>query len=422
MGSEMCIRDRLDNNNPAVSNLANGETLTENFTYTIADGEGGTSTANIEIFIQSNNDAPTSSTIPSQTGLDSDSPTLDVSPFFSDIEGENLTYAASGLPAGLSIDQVTGEITGTIDSSASQGGPNSDGVFTAQVIATDDSGASVTSMFTWTVGNPGPIANPDSFTTDEDTTVNGTLAINDSDPDGDDVTFGLTGSGPANGTVTVNTNGTFNYTPDADFAGTDSFEYTITDADGATATTTATIIVTPVNDVPVVDSPTPDQVNDDSEVVSLNVSDNFSDIEGGLTFDATGLPPGLNIDASGNITGTITSSASQGGPDSDGVYTVVITATDSQGATVTDTITWTINNPAPIAEDDSFTTNEDTPLFGSVTPGDSDPDGDAVTFELITGANTGPINGTISFNNDGTFNYSPDANFNGTDSLSLIHI
>ena len=408
---------QLDNNNPAVSNLANGETLTENFTYTIADGEGGTSTANIEIFIQSNNDAPTSSTIPSQTGLDSDSPTLDVSPFFSDIEGENLTYAASGLPAGLSIDQVTGEITGTIDSSASQGGPNSDGVFTAQVIATDDSGASVTSMFTWTVGNPGPIANPDSFTTDEDTTVNGTLAINDSDPDGDDVTFGLTGSGPANGTVTVNADGTFNYTPDADFAGTDSFEYTITDADGATATTTATIIVTPVNDVPVVDSPTPDQVNDDSEAVSLNVSDNFSDIEGGLTFDATGLPPGLNIDASGNITGTITSSASQGGPDSDGVYTVVITATDSQGATVTDTITWTINNPAPIAEDDSFTTNEDTPLFGSVTPGDSDPDGDAVTFELITGANTGPINGTISFNNDGTFNYSPDANFNGTDSF-----
>ena len=59
----------------------------------------------------------------------------------------------------------------------------------------------------------------------------------------------------------------------------------------------------------------------------------------GLTFSATGLPDGLSIDASGNITGTIDSSASQDGP-----FTVVITADDGNGGSVTDTFTWTVTN------------------------------------------------------------------------------
>ncbi|MFK7768551.1 MAG: Ig-like domain-containing protein [Mariniblastus sp.] len=404
----------LDNTNPAVAGIANGITLTDNFTYTISDNEGGTSTANISIVINSTNDAPTASGIPAQTDSDSSTPSLDVSPFFSDVDDTFLTFAADGMPAGLSIDPLSGEITGTIDSSASQGGPNSDGVYTVEVIATDANGANVTTEFTWSVTNPAPTANTDSFTTNEDTTFNGAVASNDSDPDGDNVTFAVDGTGPANGTVTLNPDGTFSYTPNADFNGSDSFDYTITDADGATATTTVTINVTPVNDAPVVDTPTPDQANDDADPVNIDVSGNFSDTEGSLTFDATGLPPGLSIDSSGNITGTIDNSGSQGGPNSDGVYTVVITATDSQGETVTDTLTWTVSNPAPIAGDDTFNIDEDNPLIATVASDDSDPDGDAVTFNLL---NNGPTNGTIQFNNDGTFSYTPGADFNGTDSF-----
>ncbi|WP_159694092.1 Ig-like domain-containing protein, partial [Cognatazoarcus halotolerans] len=56
---------------------------------------------------------------------------------------------------------------------------------------------------------------------------------------------------PANGSVTVNADGTFSYTPDANYNGPDSFTYTITDADGDVSTATATINVAPTSDAPI---------------------------------------------------------------------------------------------------------------------------------------------------------------------------
>src|SRR5207248_4352041 len=55
---------------------------------------------------------------------------------------------------------------------------------------------------------------------------------------------------------------------------------------------------------------------------------------------AAGLPPGLTISSGGVISGTLDRSASQGGPNSDGVYSVVVTATDTQGATATQSFSW----------------------------------------------------------------------------------
>ena len=110
-------------------------------------------------------------------------------------------------------------------------------------------------------------------------------------------------------------------------------DYQLTDADGATATATVNITVTPVNDDPIVSAPIADQTSNDSDPISLDVSANFTDVDGDtLTFSGTGLPPGLSINATGTISGTIDSSASAGGP-----YTVVVTADDGNGGTVTDT-------------------------------------------------------------------------------------
>ena len=55
---------------------------------------------------------------------------------------------------------------------------------------------------------------------------------------------------PAHGTVTLNSDGSFSYTPDANFNGSDSFTYTISDGNGGTATATVTIDVPAVNDMP----------------------------------------------------------------------------------------------------------------------------------------------------------------------------
>ncbi len=175
------------------------------------------------------------------------------------------------------------------------------------ITADDGKGGTVTDTFSWNVTNPGPTATDDSFTTDEDTPISGTVATNDGDPDGDSLTYTQTSS-PSHGTLAFNNDGTFTFTPAPDYYGTDTFTYQVTDADGATSTATVTITIDPVNDAPVVDSPVADQTSVDSDVISLDVSGNFSDIDSGtLTFSATGLPPGLSISAAGSITGTLDS-------------------------------------------------------------------------------------------------------------------
>jgi len=203
---------------------------------------------------------------------------VDVSGAFTDVDGDTLTYSAAGLPPGLSIDPVTGTISGTPDSDASQGGPTSNGIYSVTVTATDPSGASVDQVFTFTIGNPPPVAVDDTAVTDEDTPVTIDVLVNDSDPDADTLT--VTSASAVNGTVVINGDGTVTYTPAPNFNGLDTITYTISDGNGGTATATVTITVNPVNDPPVaVDDVVTTQLN---EPVSGNVLDNDSDVDGDL--------------------------------------------------------------------------------------------------------------------------------------------
>ena len=83
----------------------------------------------------------------------------------------------------------------------------------------------------------------------EDTVKTGTLPVA-SDVDGDAVTYGKA-SDPAHGTVVVNADGSYTYTPAANYNGADSFTYTVSDGKGGSNTYTVAITVTPVNDAPV---------------------------------------------------------------------------------------------------------------------------------------------------------------------------
>ena len=108
---------------------------------------------------------------------------------------------------------------------------------------------------------------------------------------------------------------------------------TATDESGETFTTTLTYTVT--NPAPVVDMPIGAMTALDGDIVSIasDISDPDGDV---LTYTATGLPAGLSIDpATGEITGTVDNSASQGGPNADGIYMITVTADDGEGETIT---------------------------------------------------------------------------------------
>ncbi len=97
-----------------------------------------------------------------------------------------------------------------------------------------------------------PLAITDAVTTSEDTPVTGNLAGNDL-PSADGGNVWTLTEGAQNGTVVVNPDGTYTYTPNEGYNGPDSFTYTISDTDGDTSTTTVTIDVSPVNDGPQID-------------------------------------------------------------------------------------------------------------------------------------------------------------------------
>ena len=125
----------------------------------------------------------------------------------------------------MTLDSNTGQITGTIDNSASQGGPNGDGQYTVAVTATDDNGEAVTTTFNWSVANPGPIAVDDSDDANQSGVVAGNVITNlagqDTDVDGDEIMVnevdgmqsfvGTEIAGSNGGLFTINNDGSYSF-------------------------------------------------------------------------------------------------------------------------------------------------------------------------------------------------------------------
>jgi len=91
--------------------------------------------------------------------------------------------------------------------------------------------------------NDNPVANDDFVSTNEEIPVTIKVLPNDSDEEGHPLTTDGLVSNPSNGVATLNpADGTFEYTPDANFFGLDSFEYSIVDGNGGSATATGTLL------------------------------------------------------------------------------------------------------------------------------------------------------------------------------------
>lgn len=262
-----------------------------------------------------------------------------------------------------------------------------------------------------TVLNTPPIAGDDSFTTDEDIVLTSNLFGNDTDIDGDALTASVVAA-PSNGILDLSGDGDFTYTPNADFNGSDSFTYQINDGRGGTATATATITVNAVNDAPVaVDDDVNTPINQD---VLVDVAANDLDADGNLDPTSAEVVTGpTNGTVINNMDGTFTYNSTGVGEDT---FTYTIEDTDGLTSTATVNIQVTPTNDAPVAVADATTTDEDTTVDIDVAANDIDDDNNLDPASAVVV--TGPTNGTVDNNGDGTFTYTPNPDFNGVDSFT----
>ena len=132
--------------------IANNASLGSVYTVTVTADDGISTPTNYQFSWTVTDPAPVAATIANQNDQDGDAG-ISVDASTTDPDGDTLSYGVSGQPAGLGINTGTGEITGTIDANASQGGTG--GVYT--VIVTADDGTTPTNyQFTWTVTDPTP--------------------------------------------------------------------------------------------------------------------------------------------------------------------------------------------------------------------------------------------------------------------------
>ncbi|MCA9922384.1 MAG: tandem-95 repeat protein [Anaerolineales bacterium] len=272
-----------------------------------------------------------------------------------------------------------------------------------------------------TVGevNEAPAVLNDAFTAVEDTPFDSgaqSVLANDSDVDGDALTAVLV-TAPAYGTVNLRPTGTFVYTPNPEYSGADSFTYVANDGGGASNVATVVMTITPVNDPPVAEV---DRFSTDENVTletgAVSVLDNDTDIEGEQLTAANDTEPengSLTFRPDGSFeyipnpgffgTDSFTYHAIDGSNNSN-ISTVVITVGE--------------NNETPIAVNDTYTTTENVILDSPYSVLANDQDDDIGLLTAIEASQ--PAQGELNLRPDGTFTYTPDEDFYGTDSFTYF--
>ena len=403
----------------------------DSFVYEVSDGNGGTAQATVNITVNPINDDPVA--VNDAFATDEDTPytaTLGVNDLLlndADLDGDTLTVnttPVSGPSNGTLV--LNGDGTFTYTPNANFSGSD---LFVYEVSDGNGGTAQATVNITVNPVNDDPVAVNDAFATDEDTPYTATLGVNDlllndADPDGDTLTVNATPvSGPSNGTLVLNGDGTFAYTPNATFYGSDSFVYEVSDGDGGTAQATVNITVNPINDDPMAINDAFATDEDTPYTATLGVNDlllNDTDLDGDtLMVNTTPVSSSSNgtLVLNGDGTFTYTPNSNFNGSDS-----FVYEVSDGNGGTAQTTVNITVNpiNDGPVAVNDAFTTDEGTSYTATLGANDlllNDADLDGDTLMVNTTAVSGPSNGMLVLNGHGTFTYTPNANFNGSDSF-----
>ena len=317
-----------------------------------------------------------------QTNAEGDAVSLQLAA--GDVDGDALTYSASGLPPGLFIEPATGLVTGTLGFDAA-------GVYGVSVVVSDGHGGTATASFNWAVTNVNrpPTALSFGQMLAEDTPQ--PLTLSGVDPDGDALTFVVTAQ-PAHGTLSGD-GASLTYTPAPNYNGPDSFVYTASDGALTSEAATVSLVVTPVADPPVLASVGDQTVAEGALLMfTLTGSDPDGDT---LTYGSSALPAGASLDASSGVFNWT--------PDFEqaGSYTVTFTVADPSGLSASETVTLTVtdvvSNRGPVCSGAYPSVAEIWPPNHTMTVslgilGVTDPDGDPVAVRVTSILQDEPTN------------------------------
>ena len=381
-------------------------------TYTVSDGnDGGTATATLAI------------TVTPVADVKDDSATTHA--------GVPVTIDAIGNDRFVNPDQAISGVT--------QGAHGSVAIENGQLVYTPNAGYVGQDTFTYTVTSGGvtetgavsvvmtntvPVADGETVTTPEDTAIGGELLTNDHDPDGDPLhiagfTVGGQTAQPGDtvqlagvGALTVNRDGSYRFTPVADWNGTAPVvTYTVSDGnDGGTATALLVITVTPVVDVK--DDRATTHAGDPVTVDALG-NDSFSNADRAIIGVTNGTHGTVTIE-----NGKVVYQPNTGYVGQD-TFTYTVT---SGGVTETAQITLEVTNTPPVAVADKASTLPETPVSGNLLTNDRDADSDPLHVADITvgGATyapgdiiTIPGQGTLVVNRDGSYLFTPASGWSG---------
>ncbi|NOQ45425.1 MAG: tandem-95 repeat protein, partial [Desulfobulbaceae bacterium] len=370
---------------------------TDSFTFTASNDNGESNTATVTLTITPVNDSPAASAASFTTDED-----LSISGWLNatDIDGDTLNFTLVTAP---SKGTVTLNATGTFTYQPDDDISGTDS-FTYKV--NDDSADSNTATVTITINptNDAPITQNSSISVDEDASVSGQLTA--TDVDGDTLNY-IQVSTAARGVLTLNTNGSFTYSPNVNVSGTDSFTFKVNDGAADSNTATVNITINPINDTPTADN-TSLTANAGATVTGQLIA---GDVDGdSLSYSLTGTPTKGSALVNANGSFTYTANGDAAGTDSFS-FKVNDGTADSNTATVTITINQV--NDAPVAQNSSLSLDAGSSINGQLLANDSD--NDPLNFLLVTS----PEQGSITLNANGSFTYTANSDTEGTDSFSF---
>ncbi len=389
---------------------------TDQFSYYVNDGNSNSTDATVTIIINPQNDTPVA-----------------YDDTYNIIEDHTLTVNTPGVLAN-DIDIDDNSLTATLISTTSNGTLtlNPNGSFTYQPIlnfagidsfryAANDGSKSYSNTATVTINvgatNDPPVSQDDTYKTNEDETLivelPGILS-NDTDPDNNSLSVILV-SNVSHGTLNLNTNGSFSYSPNSNYHGNDNFTYKASDSQVQGNTSTVNINISPVNDYPV--------AVDDYFYTAEDIPDNII---------VTTNDKDLNDSQNGGINETSISIISQAKHGTAFIIGNKINYTPYSRFYGEDTLSYVIFDSGyplpplsdtayvfiqvarrhPLAVDDDISINEDNTIDINVLQNDLDLDINPASVTI----GTPPLHGSVVVNStNGIITYAPNLNYFGTD-------